>query len=71
MVESRVMETDPILTEVLLELVEKHACHTVILYGSRARGDATPDSDYDLIAIRETGPAFRDARELAGAIARP
>jgi uncharacterized protein len=29
----------------------KHPCHTLILYGSWARGDATPASDVDLLAI--------------------
>jgi predicted nucleotidyltransferase len=42
------------------ELVNKWGCHTLILYGSRARGDATPDSDYDIIAIREKGEFDRD-----------
>ena len=36
-------------------------CHTVILYGSRARGDAGPDSDYDLIGFRDRdGPPLRE-----------
>jgi hypothetical protein len=34
----------------------------VILYGSRARGDATAESDYDVAGIREGGAAVRDAR---------
>jgi hypothetical protein len=34
----------------------------VILYGSRARGDARPDSDWDALGIRDDGPAVRDAR---------
>lgn len=28
-------------------------CHTVILYGSRARGTHEPNSDYDLLLVRE------------------
>jgi hypothetical protein len=35
----------------LAELVEGHGCHTVILYGSYARGDATEASDYDLAGL--------------------
>ena len=47
---------------VLEELRNKHHCHTIILYGSRARGDANESSDYDILAVRSTGEAFRDAR---------
>lgn len=36
-------------------------CHTVLLSGSRARGDATPESDWDLCGIRPTGETARDA----------
>ena len=46
--------------------MEAHGCHTVILYGSRARGDATLQSDVDLICVREAGPAVRDARIVDG-----
>ncbi len=41
------------------ELVGRHGCHTVILYGSRARGDFGPESDYDLAGIRSDGAEIR------------
>lgn len=34
-------------------LIAEHNCHTIILYGSRARGDAGSDSDYDAIGFRD------------------
>lgn len=40
----------------------KHKCHTVILYGSRARGDATSASDYDLMGVRKAGKKLRIAK---------
>jgi hypothetical protein len=39
----------------------------VILYGSRARGDWTEDSDYDLLAIRSSGPKRRWTGKYLGA----
>jgi predicted nucleotidyltransferase len=42
-----------------------YGCHTVILYGSRARGDATAESDYDVLGVRDSGEAIRDARPRA------
>ncbi len=44
------------------ELVRVHHAHTVILYGSRARGDATPESDVDVVAFAEVSETSRDAR---------
>jgi hypothetical protein len=44
------------------ELQRRHGCHTVILYGSRARGDESSDSDYDLAGFRIGDSVFRDAR---------
>jgi len=54
------------IERIALTIMEAHGCHTTILYGSRARGDATLQSDVDLICIREDGPAVRDARVVDG-----
>ena len=48
------------------ELQKRHSCHTVILYGSYARGDATETSDIDVIGIREHGDVRFDARLFHG-----
>src|SRR5689334_16506529 len=44
------------------ELRNRHACHTVILYGSHARGDATAASDFDLVGFNAGTEKIRDAR---------
>jgi len=47
------------------ELTRAGGCHTVILYGSRARGDADADSDVDLFAVggdAVDGPRGFDSR---------
>lgn len=52
----------PVAAEALAEgLVARHGCHTVLLYGSRARGDASEESDWDLLGVRTEGPVVRDA----------
>jgi len=48
------------LLEITQNIQAKYACHTIILYGSRARGESTNSSDYDIIAIREQGDFERD-----------
>lgn len=55
------------LLNIVYEIKEKYSCHTIILYGSRARGDSTETSDYDIIAIRETGELMRDGHLFEGA----
>lgn len=49
-----------------LAIADAHGCHTIILYGSRARGDADAGSDVDLLCIRDDGPALRDSRVIDG-----
>ncbi|MBS0289827.1 MAG: GNAT family N-acetyltransferase [Proteobacteria bacterium] len=54
------------LAKIVNHLKEKYDCHTIILYGSRARGDETLASDYDIIAIRDKGEMERDCRKFEG-----
>ena len=42
---------DPKLAEIVRRLIEAYAPERIYLFGSRARGDAGPDSDYDLMLI--------------------
>lgn len=42
---------DPKLTEVVRRLVEAYEPERIYLFGSKARGDAGPESDYDLMVI--------------------
>ena len=60
------MSGERFLAAVVKEFQRKHHCHTLILYGSHARGDATPASDYDLLGIRDAGEVVRDARLWRG-----
>jgi predicted nucleotidyltransferase len=55
-----------VLDACVAELVEVHGCHTVILYGSHARGDATPASDFDLAGLRAAAEPFRIAHTRHG-----
>jgi predicted nucleotidyltransferase len=59
---------DAVLAEVVSRLVEVYHPERIYLFGSTARGDAGPDSDYDLMvvvpddtpaALRDSGRAYR------------
>jgi predicted nucleotidyltransferase len=49
---------NPDLADIAEALRTRHGCHTAILYGSFARGDATKESDYDVAGFADT-PAVR------------
>ncbi|HFT6013580.1 TPA: nucleotidyltransferase domain-containing protein [Legionella pneumophila] len=53
---------DPVLQAIVEELISLYQCHTIILYGSRARGDFTASSDYDVAGIAKMGEKKRIAR---------
>ncbi len=61
-------ENDPILTRFRMALDEIYGerIERVVLFGSRARGDARPDSDYDIAVFLKGLLAFG---KEAGAIA--
>ena len=42
---------DPVLEEVVRRLVGVYHPDRIYLFGSKARGDAGPDSDYDLMVV--------------------
>lgn len=44
-------EEDPRLVEIVRRLVDAYRPERIYLFGSKARGDAGPDSDYDLLVV--------------------
>lgn len=63
-------EKDPILAEIVRRLIEMLHPERIYLFGSRARGDAGPDSDYDLMVVvpHLTEPAYRLAQRAHGVL---
>jgi len=62
--------SDPLLAEMVRRLVEGYHPERIYLFGSTARGDAGPDSDYDLlIVVSDDVPASRRSPDLGYAVA--
>ena len=60
------LHDDPALAEIVRRLVEAYCPERVYLFGSKARGDAGPDSDYDLLlVVPDDAPQERRASRLA------
>jgi len=60
-VNADLVEQDPILKEMVRRLVDAFHPEAVYLYGSRATGEATEDSDYDLmVVVPHSELTFRD-----------
>ena len=57
---------DPVLAEIVRRLVEAYQPERIYLFGSHARGEAGPDSDYDLmVVVPETASPERHGSRLA------
>lgn len=48
----------PIVSEIVRRLVAEYRPQQVVLFGSYARGEPHPDSDLDLLIIKETSDRF-------------
>lgn len=58
--------SDPVLAEVVRRLVEAYGPERIYLFGSVARGDAGPHSDYDiLVVVPDSAPPERLRSRLA------
>jgi predicted nucleotidyltransferase len=57
-----ILEQEPKLAEIVRRLVAAYQPERIYLFGSAARGDSGPDSDYDLLVIvpDEAPPERRD-----------
>ena len=61
----------PVLAEIVRRLAEAYRPERIYLFGSTARGDAGPDSDYDLmIIVREDTPSYLRSEDLAYRVLR-
>lgn len=55
-------------TVLVARLREKHGCHAALVYGSRARGDATLASDWDVAGFSDAPGERWDAAVLDGGL---
>jgi predicted nucleotidyltransferase len=53
-------ELDKVTEQIVSKLREGYAPNKIVLFGSHVRGDATSDSDIDLLIIKETNLRFID-----------
>lgn len=65
-----VKDADAKITEAVRRIVQRFRPEKIILFGSRARGDALPDSDADLLVVMKVrGSRRRKASEIDLALA--
>lgn len=63
---TEVFDREPALREIVRRLVDAYSPLRIYLFGSKARGSAGPDSDYDLLLVVSDDAALAQRRsELA------
>jgi predicted nucleotidyltransferase len=63
---SEYVTNDDRLAQVVRRLIEAYQPERIYLFGSKARGDAGPDSDYDLLlVVPDDAPPERRGSDLA------
>jgi predicted nucleotidyltransferase len=68
---ARPASEDPVLDEIVRRLVASYQPLEVYLFGSKARGDSGPDSDYDLlVVVPDDAPPERKRSRLAYEVLR-
>jgi hypothetical protein len=50
-VDKETLQREPALAEIVRRLVDAYRPHRIYLFGSIARGERGPDSDYDLMVV--------------------
>jgi predicted nucleotidyltransferase len=61
---------DNLIDDIVRRIVETAQPEKIILFGSRARGDARPNSDFDLLVIKESNePGYQRDAPLYHALA--
>ena len=55
---------DPVLNEICKRLAAEFNPQKIYLFGSRARGDHKPESDYDLVLVIESSNVDMHARNI-------
>lgn len=64
--ETSLLEHDPKLAEIVRRLVDAYRPERIYLFGSVARGETGPDSDYDLlVVVPDEAPPERKGSKLA------
>ncbi|HZU04751.1 MAG TPA: nucleotidyltransferase domain-containing protein [Chloroflexota bacterium] len=64
--EAELVARDPVLAEIVRRLVAAYQPERIYLFGSVARGEAGPDSDYDLlVVVPDDAPPARKRSRLA------
>jgi uncharacterized protein len=61
----RAQARDPLLAEIVRRLVDAYHPERIYLFGSCARGESGPDSDYDIMVVvpHSDEPAYRRAQQ--------